>query len=65
MRGQASRRHRGSHISAWLLPIPKQFENPSAYFEKFLGNPVLRQLEKNTTVDKHWLIKPMTRFRNT
>jgi hypothetical protein len=57
MRGQASRRHRGSHISAWLLPIPKQFENPSAYFEKCLGNPVLRQLEKNTKVEKPLLVE--------
>jgi hypothetical protein len=53
----ASRRHRGSHISALLLPIPKQFKNPSAYFEKCLGNPVLRQLEKNTKVEKPLLVE--------
>jgi hypothetical protein len=49
--------HRGSHISSLLLPIPKQFKKPSAYFEKCLGNPVLRQLEKNTKVEKPLLVE--------
>jgi uncharacterized protein YybS (DUF2232 family) len=30
---------------------------PSAYFEKCLGNPVLRQLEKNTKVEKPLLVE--------
>lgn len=50
MRMQASRRQRGNPISALLLPIPKQFE-------KCLGNPVLRQLEKNTKVEKPLLVE--------
>jgi hypothetical protein len=50
MRVQASRRQRGSLMSAWLLRIPKQFE-------KCLGNPVLRQLEKNTKVEKPLLVE--------
>jgi hypothetical protein len=47
MRVQASRRQRGSLMSAWLLRIPKQF----------CANPVLRQLEKNTKVEKPLLVE--------
>jgi len=54
-RARLASRRQCADLSALLLGIPKQF----------CANSVLRQLEKNTTVDKHWLIKPMTRLRNT
>lgn len=52
------RRHRGASVLICRLCF-------SGFRSSFLVNPVLRRLEKNTTVDKHWLIKPMRRLRNT